>query len=96
MDADGLVLGVKRAVDFEERSIGLSAGDKLLFYTDGVTEAQNRRGDFFGVDRLCEAFRAHRDLAPETLITEVLADMREFCGDAPRSDDIAMVIMEIS
>lgn len=96
LDADGLVLGVKRAVDFEERSIGLSAGDKLLFYTDGVTEAQNRRGDFFGVDRLCEAFRAHRDLAPETLITEVLADMREFCGDAPRSDDIAMVIMEIS
>ncbi len=96
LDAEGLVLGVKRAVDFEERSIELSAGDKLLFYTDGVTEAQNRRGDFFGVDRLCEAFRAHRDLAPETLITEVLADMREFCGDAPRSDDIAMVIMEIS
>ena len=96
LDADGLVLGVKRAVHFEERSIELSAGDKLLFYTDGVTEAQNRRGDFFGVDRLCEAFRAHRDLAPEMLIIEVLADMREFCGDAPRSDDIAMVIMEIS
>ncbi|MCQ4189007.1 PAS domain S-box protein [Methylocystis suflitae] len=96
LDADGLVLGVKRAVEFEERSIELSAGDKLLFYTDGVTEAQNPRGDFFGVDRLCKAFRAHRDLAPETLITEVLADMREFCGHAPRNDDIAMVIMEIS
>ena len=61
LDAEGLVLGVERAVEFEERSVQLSIGDKLLFYTDGITEAQNPQGDFFDLDRLCEAFRTYRD-----------------------------------
>jgi len=96
LDADGLVLGVKRGVIFEERSVKLRAGDKLMFYTDGVTEAQNREGEFFGVERLCDAFKAHRDLSPEALIREVLKHLRDFCGSTPPSDDIAMVIMQIS
>jgi len=96
LDADGLVLGVKRGVVFEERSLKLCVGDKLLFYTDGITEAQNREGEFYGVERLCDAFKAFRDLSPEALIRAVLKHLREFCGDASPSDDIAMVIMQIS
>ena len=96
LDAEGLVLGVERAVIFEERSVELSVGDKLLFYTDGITEAQSPRGDFFGLDRLCDAFKAHRDLAPEALIKQLLNEVRGFCGASPPSDDIAMVIMEVS
>jgi len=96
LDAEGLVLGVERAVDFEERSIQLSIGDKLLFYTDGVTEAQNPQGDFFDLDRLCDAFRAHRTLAPEALIRHLLNEVRDFCGASPPRDDIAMVIMQVS
>lgn len=96
LDADGLVLGVKRGVVYEERSLKLRVGDKLLFYTDGVTEAQNREGEFYGVARLCDAFKAYRDLSPETLIKELLKNLRVFCGETPPSDDIAMVAMQIS
>lgn len=96
LDAEGLVLGVKRAVDFEERSVQLSIGDKLLFYTDGVTEAQNPQGDFFGLDRLCDAFRAHRALTPEPLVKQLLNEVRDFCGASQPSDDIAMMIMQVS
>lgn len=96
LDAEGLVIGVKKAVDFEERDVRLSAGDKLLFYTDGITEAENWRGEFFGVDRLCDKFRAHRGLPPEALVNRLLAEVRAFCGDEPPSDDIAMMIMQIS
>ena len=96
LDAEGLVLGVERAVDFEERSVQLSIGDKLLFYTDGITEAQNPQGDFFDLDRLCEAFRTYRDLAPEALIRRLLDEVRGFCGESPPSDDIAMVVMQVS
>ena len=96
LDAEGLVLGVERAVEFEERSVQLSIGDKLLFYTDGITEAQNPQGDFFDLDRLCEAFRTYRDLAPEALIRRLLDEVRGFCGESPPSDDIAMVVMQVS
>ncbi|MGA9602448.1 MAG: PP2C family protein-serine/threonine phosphatase, partial [Methylocystis sp.] len=48
LDAEGLVLGVRRDVAFEERSVSLATGDKLLLYTDGITETQNVEGTFFG------------------------------------------------
>ncbi|HTY20661.1 MAG TPA: SpoIIE family protein phosphatase, partial [Geobacteraceae bacterium] len=53
LDADGLILGVRREVTFEEKSIQLQRGDILLLYTDGITEASNPAGDFFGTERLC-------------------------------------------
>lgn len=95
LDAEGLVLGVRRAVDFEERSVELSIGDKLLLYTDGITEAENPQGVFFGVERLCASFTAHRSLAPESLVNQLLADVRGFCGDSPLRDDISMVMMQV-
>ena len=95
LDADGLVLGVMRAVDFKEGSLELAAGDKLLFYTDGITEAQNRQGDFFGLERLSAAFMQHRRLSPRDLIKAVLADVRAFRGEAPASDDVAMVVAQV-
>ena len=95
LDANGLVIGVLPAVDFEEKSVELSVGDKLLLYTDGITEAQNPQGDFFGLDRLSASFAAHRGLTPDVLINQLLADVRDFCGASPLSDDIAMVIMQV-
>ncbi len=96
LDADGLVLGVKRAVKFEERSVALHPGDKLLFYTDGMIEAQNRAGEFFGTDRLCDVFIRNRELAPDALIRRLVSEIAGFCAGAPPEDDIAMVIMNVS
>jgi sigma-B regulation protein RsbU (phosphoserine phosphatase) len=95
LDADGLVLGVQRAVDFEQRSIELDIGDKLLLYTDGITEAENPQGVFFGVERLCASFAAHRSLTPEALVNQLLSEVRAFCGGAPLRDDISMVILQV-
>ena len=68
LDAEGLVLGVRRDVAFEERSVSLAIGDKLLLYTDGITETQNADGTFFGTDRLCELFAAYREMSPEATV----------------------------
>ncbi|ARN82409.1 PAS domain S-box protein [Methylocystis bryophila] len=94
LDAEGLVLGALRGVDFEERTVELTAGDLLLLYTDGVTEAQNAAGDFYGVERLIESLRQHKELALEGIVNALLDDTRGFCGDRPLDDDIAIVVMK--
>jgi len=95
LDAEGLVLGVRREVDFEERSIELAAGDRLLLYTDGVTDAQNPEGEYFDVARLCALFSAYRTLPPEALIEQLLAEVRAFSGHIPLRDDISMVTLQV-
>ena len=95
LDAEGLVLGVWREVEFEERSVSLAIGDKLLLYTDGITDAQNEEGTFFGMDRLCGLFAAYREMSPEATIGKLLADLRAFCGETPLRDDISMVVLRV-
>jgi phosphoserine phosphatase RsbU/P len=94
LDAEGLVLGALRNVDFEERTFELTSGDLLLLYTDGVTEAQNAAGEFFGVERLVASLRQHKGLELEGIVKALLEDTRRFCGDHPLDDDIAMVVMK--
>lgn len=95
LDGDGMVLGAKRRVDYEERALSLHPGDRVLLYTDGVTEAQSPTGEFFGVSRLCERFRAHRHQTPEAILPALLGEVRRFCADAPLTDDVAIVVLEI-
>ncbi|WP_442756683.1 PAS domain S-box protein [Methylocystis sp. JAN1] len=95
LDGDGLVLGVKSAAEFEDCSLVLQTGDKLLLYTDGVTESQSPAGEFYGVERLCSAFEANGHLSPQPLVHGILEDMRRFRERIPASDDIAMVAMQI-
>lgn len=95
LDSEGLVLGAKRMVEFEERSVLLSRGDKLLFYTDGVIEAQDPSGDFFGAERLCRRFSANRSFAPEVIAQKLLREVREFCAPSAMGDDAALVVLEV-
>jgi sigma-B regulation protein RsbU (phosphoserine phosphatase) len=95
LDAEGLVIGVLPAVNFDERSVELSVGDKLLLYTDGITEAQNQQAEFFGLARLCALFVAHRELTPEALIKQLLTEVRSFCGPEAQRDDIALVAVHV-
>lgn len=96
LDADGLILGIKREVAFEEKSLVLQPDDRLLLYTDGVTEAQNEAGDFYGLARLCSAFCTYRTHPPETLLAILLDDLRAFRGRGDFQDDISMVAVRVS
>ncbi len=95
LDADGLILGVKRSVLFEEKSVGLQEGDLLLLYTDGITEAQNPEGEFFGSERLCTILAANRSRPVEEITAAILGEVEEFCRSATLNDDITMVVMKV-
>ena len=89
----GLPLGVDGDTEYDERSVPLHPGDSVVFYTDGVVEAFNPRGELFGFDRLLALLAQHRTLAPKDLVHEVLAAVEAFAGDTAQSDDITVVVL---
>jgi phosphoserine phosphatase RsbU/P len=95
LDADGLILGVRREVTFEEKIIQLQKGDILLLYTDGITEARNPSGDFFGPERLCSILRKTQKEEPERIVEIILREVGEFTGAEFADDDISMVVMKV-
>ncbi len=95
LDAEGLILGVRRHVHFEENELTLERGDRLLLYTDGVTEMQNEHGEFFECHRLCQAFTAQREQLPEDVLQNLLDQLRDFRGGGPFLDDITMVALSV-
>ncbi len=96
LDAEGLILGVKNEVIFEEKSLSLEKGDMVLLYTDGITEAQNKQGEFFGVERLTDLFVAHSESSPQCVIDMVVKELRDFCQSSSFNDDISMVVLKIT
>ena len=87
---DGLPLGILKEFDTTERELSFAPGDRMLLYTDGITEAFNARGEEFGIDRLDEALeRCQR--TPESMIDCVKADLKGHCRDLPPADDRTLV-----
>lgn len=79
----------------EEMTLPLGRGDLFVFYTDGITEAMNTNGDYFGDARLVELAEQHADLASDELRERILREVHAFAGDAAQHDDMTMVLLKI-
>jgi serine phosphatase RsbU (regulator of sigma subunit)/DNA-binding NarL/FixJ family response regulator len=89
----GMALGVVRDATWHQESVCLEPGDVLILYTDGVTDAQDKGGIFFGQERLLGIARASLGRSAQEVQDALLAAVREFIGAAPQFDDIALVIV---
>jgi phosphoserine phosphatase RsbU/P len=88
--ATGLALGVLAEAVFEQEEHTLVPGDTVLFYTDGLTEAENVTQEQYGFDRLERAL-AQGPSTADALLRRVLTDVRTHVGDAPQYDDLTVV-----
>lgn len=93
LDEGGPVIGAFQGSPFAQGEVQLRSGDKLLMYTDGVTEARNTSGEEFGEDRLLECIRAFRGRNAAELRTIILDQVREFCADKFDDDAALMVVI---
>ncbi|MHC4982238.1 MAG: PP2C family protein-serine/threonine phosphatase [Planctomycetota bacterium] len=93
MGSDGMLLGVE---DFapEELCHTFMPGDRVVMYTDGVTEASNERGERFGQGRLIEIISRHTQKGPDELADAVFGAVEEFRGGAERTDDETIVVVD--
>lgn len=88
---DGPMVGPMAGIAFKETTIQLGPGDELFLYTDGVTEADNRRRELFGNDRLKALLAKSQAVSVVDRLGEVMHAVRTFAGDAPQADDITML-----
>jgi phosphoserine phosphatase RsbU/P len=94
LDAEGMILGVRKNVIFEQKSTALSEGDLILLYTDGLTEAENPDGEFFGVERLSDIFIQYAHHSPEKIIELLIKHLKQFCQSELFKDDITIMIFK--
>ena len=95
LDTEGLILGVKKDVLFEERSVKLISGDILLLYTDGLTEACDSGGEMFGTSGLYGHLDTCLHLPADKILDSFYARIRAFTGSHNLQDDISLVVVKI-
>jgi phosphoserine phosphatase RsbU/P len=91
----GSILGMVSQANVEDREAELSPGDLVVLYTDGVTEARNPEGTFYGEARLRQLLDTYADETAQKLANVVVEEVLAFQGGEAR-DDIALVVVRPS
>lgn len=94
LPATAMPVGLMEQAEFEVQHRTLAAGDKLIIYTDGVSEAQNEQGEFFGKQRLRQVIVEHGAEPCQTLHDLVQDAVIAFSEGAPQADDVTLVVLE--
>ena len=87
----GIVAGMLEQAKFTEASLAIPVGGSVLIYTDGVSEAMNREGDFYTEERLLSVARTLPALDASGIVKSVHASVLAFASDAPQADDITLL-----
>jgi sigma-B regulation protein RsbU (phosphoserine phosphatase) len=90
-----LVLAGMEDTVYRRRELLLAGGDTLFLYTDGITEAEDVNGVFYGGGRLLRFLDAHAELSLPELLSHLRAEIEEFCFGMEQSDDITMMALRI-
>ena len=99
-DQTGMAMGLENGELFEESMrdsrISFKTGDFFVFYTDGFTEAMNKRKEEFGEERFLQSIEKRAGRSAAEMLEGVISDVDSFAGKAPQQDDMTMVIVKIT
>ncbi len=94
LDEGGALLGVFPHGKYEQQTVALDSGDRILLFTDGVTEAENETAAEFGLERLVQVLRTTRGLSSGRIQSAVLRSVTKFCN-GHFSDDVTLVVVAV-
>ena len=95
LGGNGVALGIENDWDYEESEIGIASGQIILIGTDGIKEACNSHGEYFGNERLMTIVRDHAAETAKGLIKEVFNALNRFRYPAERKDDETLVVVKV-
>jgi len=96
LGGEGAVLGFLEQDDLHlsEEQVVLAPGDRLVLYTDGLTDVQAPDGRLFGLDGLASLLQSHASLSPAEMCAATFADLAVYQGNAEQYDDMTMLVVE--
>ncbi len=92
LNQGGAVLGVFPAWTYQDLCADLSSGDRLLLFTDGITEAEGPHGEEFGVEKVAAFAKAHAANSAARMNQQLLAQVTDFCGGQFQDDATLLVL----
>jgi len=94
LERGGMLLGIIEGTGFEEGTVPLAAGDRLILYTDGVSEAENEDEEMFGEERLIQLVESlPRELSAREVTERILEELYGFLGDNEAQDDVTLMVL---
>ncbi len=96
LESTGLPLGLFCESNFSASCVKLDAGDSLLLYTDGVTEAADNDEREFGIERLLESINGSGERQPAVLVRNCLEAVEGFRGNAVKTDDLTIMALKFA
>jgi len=95
LEGEGFPVGLMEDGEYQEKTVRLERGDRVLLYTDGLTGALNSKGEVLGRKRLVELVRTHVREDIESFLDTLADEIMLFTGDAPQPDDVAVMVLEL-
>lgn len=93
MEGGGIILGILPIAQYTEHTVKMEAGDALVLYSDGVSEAMPLGQDEeFGEDRIGISLLNRASLPSVQIIDGIMEDLQKWCAGAPYADDVTLVI----
>lgn len=90
----GMILGAFTDIQPVQRELEIAAGDCLVFYTDGITEARNAKNEMFEEARLAEVVVANARFDAEGVVQAIVTAVTNFISDTPQSDDLTLMVVK--
>ena len=91
----GPAMGLIPNAEFKTTEAKLAPGDLLLFFTDGVVEAEDKEGNDFGIEGLRQSIRSNLDQPTESLLEAIIGDVYKFADSTVLTDDACLVAAEM-
>jgi sigma-B regulation protein RsbU (phosphoserine phosphatase) len=93
--AEGFPLGLFPNVEYEEFTLATQPGDSIIFFSDGITDAQNDDEEMFGDDRLKAVVKKHHQKSASKIADAILAEVGKFQHGRERFDDETVVVLKV-
>ncbi|MGB6133417.1 MAG: SpoIIE family protein phosphatase [Acidobacteriaceae bacterium] len=92
--AEGFPVGMFPNATWEEFSIALQPGDSVVFFSDGISDAQNAAGEMYGADRIVACVKKYRQKSASKIAESLLNEVSRFQGKQDRFDDETVVVVK--
>lgn len=94
LDKTGMAIGVMEGENWELRQHYIEPGEIVILYTDGITDAVNKTGEFYSLSRLEEVAMLNEKRTAGVMKEAIIEDLERFVGDLPQIDDITILVVK--